>query len=461
MTSTVTDLREFGATAVLDAVVTARRTADREEAKLLALAVHWVDLHPVTDPNPSASTAASSFPFGTVEPDSSLGGDGTPDIAQYAVEELAAALGLGYHAGLRLVTEAVELAHRLPKLWGLVQSGQLQAWKARQVATATQSLSWAAVGFVDRHAATTGTHNKIPPLNPLIHEARLRCDPDQAAGVEQAALDARGVWFDHRESTATTDLTARLDTLDALDLNDSIIDLAATLGRLGDTRPLDIRRAGALGLLAHPQRALDLVHGTGHTLGRATTHPTGDTDTGVGADGTAATSGIGLDGCGLSGSHGTLYLHITRADLETGLADGTGGGRVEKLGTATLQLLRDWLQRLNTVTIRPVLDPDRGDAADRHEPPAWMRETVILRDRHCVFPGCGIDARSCDLDHITAYRSPDDGGPPGQTHAGNLACLCRRHHRLKTFTGWTYLRQHTGDYQWTSPTGRSYTVAPE
>ena len=63
----------------------------------------------------------------------------------------------------------------------------------------------------------------------MLHEARLRCDPDQATAVEQNALEHRGVWLDHRESTATTLLTARLDTLDALDLDGSITDLVAVL----------------------------------------------------------------------------------------------------------------------------------------------------------------------------------------------------------------------------------------
>jgi hypothetical protein len=43
------------ASAVLDAVVSVRRSADAEEARLLALAVHWVDLHPVTDEHPAAT----------------------------------------------------------------------------------------------------------------------------------------------------------------------------------------------------------------------------------------------------------------------------------------------------------------------------------------------------------------------------------------------------------------------
>ena len=67
-----------------------------------------------------------------------------------------------------------------------------------------------------------------------------------------------------------------------------------------------------------------------------------------------------------------------------------------------------------------------------------MREHVVLRDAHCVFPGCRRDSRACDLDHINPYVPIDDGGPPGQTHPGNLAPLCRTHHRVKTHTAWDY-----------------------
>jgi hypothetical protein len=333
-------------------------------------------------------------------------------------------------------------------LWALVQDGSLQAWKARQVARATTQLSAAAVAFVDRHLAVTARSNRVPALNPVLHEARLRCDPDQAAAVEQNALEHRGVWLDHRESTAITLVTARLDTLDALDLDGTISDLAGLLGRLGDDRDLDVRRASALGMLAHPQRALDLA-------ASAST----DTDT---DPGTAADPGSGRSG--LNGSRGTLYLHVSFADLALHAG---GGGRVEQLGTASLALLRDWLQRMAGVTVRPVLDPTRTEAVDAHDPPAWMREVVILRDGHCVFPGCPVDARACDLDHLETYVPLDQGGPPGQTSPANLACLCRRHHRAKTFAGWHYRRlpdRETGGrppgttYEWTSPHLRTYRV---
>ena len=145
-------------------------------------------------------------------------------------------------------------------------------------------------------------------------------------------------------------------------------------------------------------------------------------------------------------------MHVTAADLATG----TGGARIEKLGPISLDLLGTRLHDLHAVTIRPVLDMSRTDTTDAHDPPAAMREQVILRDRHCVFPGCRTDARTCDLDHIEPYVPRDDGGPPGQTSAENLACLCRRHHRLKTFTAWAYHRTGTDRYQWTSPHGHTY-----
>jgi 5-methylcytosine-specific restriction endonuclease McrA len=97
---------------------------------------------------------------------------------------------------------------------------------------------------------------------------------------------------------------------------------------------------------------------------------------------------------------------------------------------------------------------------DAHDPPEWMRELVIQRDAHCVFPYCGTRARACDLDHITAYVEPDHGGPPRQTSPDNLAPLCRRHHRCKTFTRWHYRRRPDGSYEWTDPSRRRYLVAP-
>ena len=205
-------------------------------------------------------------------------------------------------------------------------------------------------------------------------------------------------------------------------------------------------------MLAHPQRTLNLFtnqHTSEHT-GQEIGPDTG-TDRNTDQKGAAtATARTGLPG---ASTKAVLYLHLTAADLATELGGAAAGGCVERLGSATLDLLGDWLRRVDGITIRPVLDPNSCPAVDAHDPPPTTRELVILRDTHCVFPGGTIDARTCDQDHIDAYQ---ENGPPGQTHPDNLACLCRRHHRAKTFAGWTYHRTPTGRYRWTSPHGHTY-----
>ncbi len=56
-------------------------------------------------------------------------------------------------------------------------------------------------------------------------------------------------------------------------------------------------------------------------------------------------------------------------------------------------------------------------------PPA-MRRAVIVRDRHCRFPGCDRPHTWSDAHHVVHWA---DGGP---TALPNLLLLCRRHHRM-------------------------------
>lgn len=84
--------------------------------------------------------------------------------------------------------------------------------------------------------------------------------------------------------------------------------------------------------------------------------------------------------------------------------------------------------------------------------PALAR-TVRARDQHCRFPGCGVPAARCDLDHLVPF-------PLGATTDDNLHCLCRRHHRIKHQTGWTVTNLGRNELEWTSPAGRTYRTKP-
>jgi hypothetical protein len=56
--------------------------------------------------------------------------------------------------------------------------------------------------------------------------------------------------------------------------------------------------------------------------------------------------------------------------------------------------------------------------------PPSMRRAVVVRDRHCRFPGCDRPPGWCDAHHVVHWTQ---GGP---TAVHNLVLLCRRHHRL-------------------------------
>ena len=155
---------------------------------------------------------------------------------------------------------------------------------------------------------------------------------------------------------------------------------------------------------------------------------------------------------------------ISRAAVERWIADLAPGARV---------------------TVTPVVDLNGHHALDAHEAPPHLRALVEERDHGCVFPYCTNRGRY-DLDHITPYVDPDEGGPPGQTSNQNLAKLCRFHHRAKTHRTWTYTRAASpwdldsawpdpgtdpplqeadhdrggplAAYRWTSPMGHAYLV---
>ena len=354
----------------------------------IELALEWARLHPCpANETPAHWGEADLHDEGLVP----LAGPGAPWVAEFAPVDLAAALGITHDAGRQLVADALELAHRLPRLWKRVLAGEVPVWRARLIARETTDLSVQAALFADRLIAATPRRIGQVQAARLVQEARLYFDPDRALADEEEALAKRGVWLRHGSAPATTDITMTLDTPDALLFDQTVTRIAGDLKELGDTEDLEVRRARAVGILADPQHALDLL------CGRDEAAPS------RGARAAAA----------------NLYVHLTPADLAADLDEGTGAASIEKLGAATTRLLTDWLTRFaaagTKITLRPVLDLNATEAVDQHDPPEAMRETVVLRDAHCVFPGCCRDSRTCDLDHITEYLPMEDGGPPGQT----------------------------------------------
>lgn len=105
---------------------------------------------------------------------------------------------------------------------------------------------------------------------------------------------------------------------------------------------------------------------------------------------------------------------------------------------------------------RLITDPTTGTLLDygrtRYKPDELLRGFLAARDVTCRFPGCTRNAVWCDDEHCLSF---DDGG---ETSTSNCCLMCRRHHRRKTFDGFTYTRPDpdTGETRWRTPLGFVY-----
>jgi hypothetical protein len=424
---------------VVDRLHATRARARQAAVEELDLAVEWALLHPCPPNEEPAQWSEGRLFAERVVP---LAGPGAPLVAEFAPAALAAALGISYDAGRQLLADALELTYRLPRLDDLVHAGVVPAYVARTISRDTHDLSFDAARHADR--LVCAVPDKIGQVwaRRLIDEARLWHDPDRAVEAERQALEARHVTVGRTGCPATREMHLLLDRQDAEALDHTLTELASRLSDLGDPDPLDLRRARAVGILADPQQALDLLRGPVDQETRRRIEDGRRTPV-------------------RPGGAAQIFVHVTPEDLAEHVEAGTGSAVVERLGAVSLDLLEAWLEGRRT-SIRPVLDltsPHTQAPIDRHDATPVMREHVIQRDATCVFPGCRRDSRSCDLDHIDPWIPPEEGGPPGQTRLDNLAPLCRTHHRVKTFTDWDYRRRPDGTHAWTSPTGHHYDVA--
>ena len=361
------------------------------EARQLELAVEWAHLHP-------GDEVDLSIPYG--DRDLQVAGDGAPTVAEFAIADFALTLGLSTDAGRNLIGDAVELHHRLPRLWDRVVTGEVRVWKARRIAQATRCLPPEAAAYVDRQVARAAHRCSYAQVERTVDRAKAEHDP--AALEVERARHADDRYVRVRTEDLTTDGKVYIDAL--VDLPDALAFEAAIATRahaLVETHPdlsLDQRRAMALGLLGDGTRQTEIV----------------------------------------------IYAHH-RPDSALVEVDNTRS-------VVTTDELIEWCSLAGaTVSLKPVIDLGAELTTHRYAPTAAMHEQAILLNPTCVFPRCSRPARGCDLDHVVPW-------PLGPTTSSNLAPLCRGHHRLKTHGGWTYVRTAPTAFVWTSPSGTAHPV---
>ncbi|TCC20907.1 DUF222 domain-containing protein [Kribbella speibonae] len=483
------DLEELATAEVLSAASEFGRIENRAAVRVLEAALVYADRHAVVlgEPRPGYEQVHV------------YGGDGCPGVAEFAPIEFGAVLRMSSGAAAALIGEALALRHRLPRIWAAVLAGDAVPWRARKIAHACLSLSQQAAAIVDRRVV--GIVDTVTPgaLDKIVKAAIWEADPEAAKAQAEAAARTRGVFVAPSDDHGTKRIWVRAAAGDVIRFDATIDDLARALKILGDPDDLNHRRAKAIGWIADPAAAHQLLEAARY-LARtkpASTEP-GPTqsadpqptasqptrtpqpqaqqapvapDAAGGAGGVDAftraaladslavrlaaikqeahRNGLGA-GSGRRSRH-TLYVHLTDRTLATG----NGVLRVEELGPLLAGQLNELLGH-DQIVVKPVIDLQDQVSVHSYEIPDRIRERIRLQHPVDMFPYSGAEATTrMDQDHIAPYER---AGPPRQTTTDNLIPLGRLHHRAKTFGGWRSRRLPTGAIAWTSPHGHRFVV---
>jgi len=310
---------------------------------------------------------------------------------------------------------ALSLQHRLPRLFDMLATGTIDLRRARTIEHATIHLSDATAQGVLDEIADIAPDLTTGQIGARIRKLCIEVNPDEAKGRYDMAYADRRIVARPTESGTVNLMGYDLPPDEVAAIMSRVHrDAIALHGIDGETRTMDQLRADI---------CLDLLRGETPRSGSSASN-TGVIDLVVDLDTLAGLS----EQPGDLGGYGPVIADIARR-----IADES----------------HDAQWRITGVN-------DNGDSVHvgttSRRPTASQRRRVQTRHRTCVFPGCRMPAAVCDIDHITAVL---DGG---KTCEGNLAPLCRHDHRIKHMQGWSYAGLPSGQHQWTTPIGHTYTT---
>ena len=411
---------ELGPAATLaaaESVVRSRRAFELED---LLLVLHWADLH-AADPQWTHGVGRNWCGDDRLV---EIGGDGSPMVQELCLPELAVARRVHTLSVRSAMADALDLRHRLPRVWAQVEALDAEAWVARKVAAMSRHLDRFQVLIVDA-AISVAISGESPSRVIAIAEAKV-IEADRAAHAAKIEAERRRrfVGLSRVDELGFRNVIARVEAGDAHWVSHLVDQVAEVLeGRrdlvpdLPDDVGRDELRAVAFGWLARPEELTRLLSDSSgpeapqsHSRRRA-----------------------------------VLYVHLHEAAID----GGDGVARVEGLGPQVLAQVKRLLGHAR-VSLRPVIDLTSTASVNAYEFPESVKERIHLRSPGEVFPHASRLSRKVDLDHPVPW---DPGGPPGQTADGNCGPLSRTHHRAKTHLGYRVRQTGMREYVWTTPHG--------
>ncbi|GAA2098900.1 hypothetical protein GCM10009841_12450 [Microlunatus panaciterrae] len=185
--------------------------------------------------------------------------EAAPAVEQDAALEFGTLMQAGLMAAQNMIADALDLEHRLPRVWLRVRKGEVRAWKAREIAKQTRQLDRAGAEYVD-----TAVHRYLTALNwtrfqHLLAAKIIEADPRQAEARAKAAEAERFVRTGRSSDHGLKTLYARAQAGEVIWFVAMVDRIATILGDRGDPDSEDVRRSRAIGILANPALALRLL----------------------------------------------------------------------------------------------------------------------------------------------------------------------------------------------------------
>ena len=385
---------------------------------------------------------------GSWAPDTEL-----PGVSEFFTAELSVVLNCGRGTASHIARRAWIYRENLPATRAALADGTLDEPRAKVLADVLAHTPPAIARAVEARvlpeaAGVSMGRLRARALTLLLEQDADAVDARRADAQRQADVRA---YPSHLEGMAT--LAADLPAPVSAECLDVIHQLAAMRKADGDQRPIGELRASVLA---------DLIRRPWDTRLPAVTARLNLTASLASLSGQSAETGE-VDGQPITAGHvrelvGQLgFLGVQARDggtLTVAITDASG----RLLATAS----RPSLERLARQGCRehqgrdcvcPVLGPPAATTA--YEPTDAQTEWVRTRDLRCRFPDCGQRSGWADLDHVIPH------GCGGATDCVNLCCLCRSHHRLKTFArGWRFVLDDDGQLHVTTPSGTTRTTRP-
>jgi hypothetical protein len=249
------DLDAMPTADLLESAAELRVLSHRAEARLLQHALSYADrFHPSAHPGRAGRRSCDGRERAVV-----LGGDGCPEILEFAIAEFGVMVGISPGVAADYLGQALGLRHRFPFMWARVLSGEATPWKACRIVADCRKLSEEAAARVDKRVA--GLVDSITParLERIIKAARMHVDADRARAEAAEKARERGVFVGQSNEHGTKTMFIKAAAGAVARNEATLAAIAEALKVFGDTRSVQTRRAEAVGIIADSRFTEELL----------------------------------------------------------------------------------------------------------------------------------------------------------------------------------------------------------